>query len=149
MSTLKQAIEVATRAHKGQFRNDKQTPYITHPMSVMALIKRLPETKEFELEGDLTNYLIVAVLHDVIEDSNLTSKDLLELGFSDEVVEGVVSMTEQKGDTYLDKTLRAYNNKLGRVVKYFDIAHNMSTLDKKQKQKHYKYELAQYILKDT
>ena len=142
------AIAVATEAHKGQFRNDKKTPYVTHPLAVSQLIKERYKEFGFLNEADLEDAMIVAILHDVIEDTSLEANDLLMMGFSDEVVEGVESVTEQGVDSYLDKVLRAYDNDLGRVVKYFDIEHNLSTLEGKQKHKRHKYELAQHILKN-
>ena len=68
MSTLERAIAVAARAHEGQY--DKGgAAYILHPLRVMMRVST-PEQR------------IVAVLHDVIEDTPLTLSDLAREGFA-------------------------------------------------------------------
>ena len=77
---LERAIEIAVEAHKGQV--DKGgSPYILHPFRVMMSV-------DLELEK------IVAVLHDVVEDSNWTFEALLAEGFSIEVIEALKSVTK-------------------------------------------------------
>ena len=73
MLLLKRAIEIAIEAHKGQ-KDRTGAPYILHPLRVM-----------LRLESDTE--MIVAVLHDVIEDSSITADQLREKGFSDEIVD--------------------------------------------------------------
>ena len=140
------AVQVAIKAHQGQFRKgEDRLPYISHPMAVMGLVKE--HYNDFIVESQLDDAMIVAVLHDVIEDSDVTAEDLLELGFSDVVVDAVVSVTEEKGDTYLDKVLRAKSNPIGRLVKFCDMIHNMSDGSRKQnKHRQDKYEMGKYIL---
>lgn len=77
---LSQAIKIAVQAHDGQV--DKAgKPYILHPLRVM-----LSVTSE--------EAMICAVLHDVLEDSDVTAEDLLEKGFSVEVVKAIQSVTK-------------------------------------------------------
>ena len=77
---LERAIEIAVEARKGQL--DKGgNPYILHPLRVMMSV-------DLELEK------IVAVLHDVVEDSNWTFEALLAEGFSIEVIEALKSVTK-------------------------------------------------------
>ena len=74
MSTLERAVAIATQAHGGQ--TDKAgEPYIRHPLRVM-----------LSMDSDLER--IVAVLHDVVEDSDITLDQLRADGFSDQVPGG-------------------------------------------------------------
>ena len=81
---LESAIATAAKAHEGQ--TDKAgKPYILHPLRVMLNVKGgIPEQ-------------CAAVLHDVIEDTDITAEALLELGFSKEVVDAVVLLTRRRG----------------------------------------------------
>ena len=145
--TLEATIEFATSVHEGQFRWDRKTPYITHPLKVMELVKE--NFKKFHLPEDiyLDAALKVAVLHDVVEDTNVTLEELELMGYRRIVVKGVESVTEKEGDSYLDKIMRAKKHTLGRIVKYCDITHNMSDLDRKKKKQMYdKYEVSKALL---
>ena len=85
---LERAIEIAVEAHKGQL--DKGgNPYILHPLRVMMSV-------DLELEK------IVAVLHDVVEDSNWTFEALLAEGFSNEVIEALKSVTKKSDNEDYD-----------------------------------------------
>jgi len=80
MSTLGKAIEIAYEAHEGQTRWSGE-PYITHPEAVAAAV--ITEDEK-----------IVAWLHDVVEDTNVTLEDLMGEGFSGDVIDGVDAMTK-------------------------------------------------------
>ena len=67
---------------------------------------------------------IVAVLHDVIEDTPTTPQDLYRMGFSEPVVLGVLSVTRPAGESYADFVIRSKANPLGRVVKLADLTDN-------------------------
>ena len=111
MSTLEKAIEVAARAHAGQ--SDKAgEPYIFHPIRVM-LAQSDPRAR------------IAAILHDVVEDSDVTLDDLRREGFSEEVVVAVDALTEREGETRLDKAKRAAKNEIALRVKLADVTDNM------------------------
>ena len=111
MSTLEKAIEIAIEAHKGDV--DKAgAPYILHPLRVMFQM----ETKE---------EMIVAVLHDVIEDSEITLERLRSEGFSERVLEALDSVTKRDGETYDDFAKRAASNPIGRKVKLSDLRDNL------------------------
>ena len=86
---LESAIATAAKAHEGQ--TDKAgKPYILHPLRVMLNVKGcIPEQ-------------CAAVLHDVIEDTDITAEALLELGFSKEVVDAVVLLTRSKDEDYME-----------------------------------------------
>ena len=111
MATLERAIELATQYHAGQ--TDKGgSPYILHPLRVMAAV-----------EGDVAK--MVAVLHDMIEDTDMTEDGLRQNGFSDEVVCAVLALTKKRGESRLDAAKRAAANPLARIVKLADVADNM------------------------
>lgn len=111
MSNLEQAIAVATKAHAGQVDKAGQ-PYILHPLRLM-----------FKFEADIEK--IVAVMHDVIEDSGLTQDDLKKLGFSDEVIEAIDCLSKKNGEGYDSFILRVSKNNLARKVKIEDIKDNL------------------------
>ncbi|WP_017811444.1 HD domain-containing protein [Paenibacillus shenyangensis] len=111
MSNLERAIILATRAHSGQVDRSGQ-PYILHPLRVM-------------LKVSSEEARIVAVLHDVLEDTDVTAHDLAAEGFSEEIVEAVQAMSRHEDESYEDFVLRAKQNSLARTVKMADIEDNM------------------------
>jgi (p)ppGpp synthase/HD superfamily hydrolase len=111
MSTLERAIVIATEAHAGQLDKGGQ-PYILHPLRVMLRLKTDEER-------------IVAVLHDVLEDTEVSSSDLYNEGFSIEILEALDDVTKRENESYIDFILRIKNNKLSTSVKIADIQDNM------------------------
>jgi guanosine-3',5'-bis(diphosphate) 3'-pyrophosphohydrolase len=111
MATLEKAIEIAARAHTGQVDKAGQ-PYILHPIQVM-----------LRVQGE--DARIAAVLHDVVEDSEVTIDDLRVDGFSSVVLEAVAALTKQKGETRIEAAFRASENEIARIVKLADNAENM------------------------
>lgn len=150
------AKKIATEAHEGQTRWDKTTPYITHPAAVVEMIiqdrqleKYRPMLRDHRLYYE---YVICAAwLHDVLEDCPTWTTDrLLQEGVHSTVVQSVVFLTKGKDQSYLQYLLDVIKEPIARVVKTFDIKHNLSCLDKKQnKNKVDKYELALYILENA
>lgn len=111
MSTLERAIEIAARAHAGQV--DKAgAPYILHPLRLMLSVTGNDER-------------MAAVMHDVIEDTPLTADDLRREGFSEVVVDAVLALTKQKGETRMDAARRLAPNPVARAVKLADLRDNM------------------------
>jgi (p)ppGpp synthase/HD superfamily hydrolase len=110
VSNLDRAIEIAVTAHKGQ-RDKGGEPYILHPLRVML---RMPSETE----------RIIAVLHDVVEDSGYTFDDLRAEGFSQEIIEALAALTKRTGESRIDAARRAAGNKLARAVKLADNAEN-------------------------
>ena len=110
MSTLDRAIEIALNAHAGQ-RDKGGEPYILHPLRVML---RMTTDEE----------RIVAVLHDVVEDSSYTFQDLLAAGYSSSVVGALEALTKRPGESRLEAAARAAANPLARTVKLADNAEN-------------------------
>ena len=111
MTTLENAIAIAAKAHAGQTDNGG-APYILHPLRVMM---KLSEPKE----------RIVAVLHDVVEDSPVTFNDLRQAGFDEEVIEAVRALTKLPGESRMDAAQRARRNPIARRVKLADVGDNM------------------------
>ncbi|QXI04005.1 HD domain-containing protein [Pseudomonas tensinigenes] len=108
--TLERAIAIAATAHAGQV--DKGgAPYILHPLKVMLRMTSLEER-------------IVAVLHDVVEDCEISLDDLRKEGFSEEVLTAIASVTKVPGESYDDFVERAAQNPIGRVVKLADLEEN-------------------------
>tara|TARA_R110000824_G_scaffold118090_2_gene270239 strand:- start:1203 stop:1622 length:420 start_codon:yes stop_codon:yes gene_type:complete len=131
------AAAIATEAHKGQTRWDKRTPYISHPAAIARdLIKR----------GFSEDFIAVAWLHDVIEDTSVTAQGLLDKGIPSDIVQSVETISKEDGQSYLDYILDVGRDPVARVVKVADITHNMSDLKKGSMRQ--KYELAIYILEN-
>ena len=110
MATIEKALQIAARAHEGQV--DKQgLPYILHPLRVMDGVEGLDAK-------------IVAVLHDVVEDTPVTFDDLEREGFSGEVLAAVRCVTHAEGETYADYVVRCQADPIARRVKLSDLADN-------------------------
>ena len=110
-AALEDAIVIAVEAHRGQ-KDKAGAAYITHPLRLMLQM----ETKVEQM---------VAVLHDVVEDSKMTLEGLRERGFSEQVVDAVDAVTARAGENYEDFILRAKPNPLARKVKMADLRDNM------------------------
>lgn len=108
---IKKAHEICLSAHAGQ--TDKMgMPYHLHPERVAARCATDAE-------------IIVALLHDTIEDTGVTAEFLLEQGFPPDIVDGVLSVTRRDGESYEDFVARAKKNPIGRRVKIHDLEDNM------------------------
>lgn len=105
-------IRLATERHAGQFDKGGR-PYILHPLTVMHRLR----TDDEELQ-------CIAVGHDLIEDTNVTSEELFSLGFSKRVVDGIEALTKCSGET--DAQYRGYvkANPDAIRVKMEDLRHN-------------------------
>lgn len=110
MLLYQQALAIAKDAHKGQV--DKAgVDYIQHPLFVASLV-----------EGELAK--TVALLHDVVEDSDWTLEDLRKEGLPEEVVQAVGIITKKRNENYEEYILRVKQNPLARQVKLADLKHN-------------------------
>lgn len=78
---------------------------------------------EVERDNPL-KYILVAYAHDYVEDEKGTYQNLRLLGFTEELIDGVDSVTRRKGESYKDFVVRAKANKIGRIVKLADIMDN-------------------------
>lgn len=111
MSTLEKAIEIAARAHAGQLDKAGQ-PYILHPLRVM-------------LEVSTPEQRITAVLHDVIEDTDVINEYLSAEGFPPEILEAIAALTKLDNEKRMDAARRAAVNPIARKVKIADVRDNM------------------------
>lgn len=111
---LERAIELAVRWHTGQ-RDKGFEPYILHPLAVML---SLP------LEDHAGR--IVAVLHDVVEDTPCSLMDLLACGISDAHVHAVDAISKRPRETNIEYWRRSKANPIALRVKLADMAHNCS-----------------------
>jgi len=68
---------------------------------------------------------IVAILHDVVEDTEWTFERLTQEGFPGEVIEALKCVTKREGEEYDDFVKRSAGNKIARMVKLADLEHNM------------------------
>ena len=103
MSTLKRAIAIAAKAHKGQV--DKAgAPYVLHPLRMMLRLTTAEER-------------ITAALHDVVEDCGVSLAELRADGFSESVIGAIDSVTRRPDESYETFVLRAASNPIGRQVK--------------------------------
>ena len=109
---LEKAIMLATEAHKGQ-KDKGGKCYILHALRVMLC---------FEKEEQQ----IVAVLHDVLEDTEINEEYLRNAGFSKNVVEAVVCLTKKQHENYFDYIERVKQNDIARMVKLADLQDNMN-----------------------
>lgn len=111
VENLIKAYALAKKVHEGQ--TDKAgKPYITHPTRVAQLV-----------DGGPTE-LMVAFLHDVVEDTPTTLEDLRNMGFDEVVVSGVDGMTRRAGETRDAYLKRLKPNPIARAVKLADLVHN-------------------------
>lgn len=109
---LNKAIEIATKAHATQLDKGGK-PYIEHPLRVM---KNVNTTEE----------KIVAILHDVIEDSHdITLDNLIELGFSENVVAAIDAISKRSGEKYSHYLQRVIKEPIALTVKIADMTDNM------------------------
>jgi (p)ppGpp synthase/HD superfamily hydrolase len=107
------ALELATAAHRGQvYPSPEREPYICHPIRVMEALE----------EGDDQ---IVALLHDVLEDTSVDVAELRELGFDEHIVRAVLLLTHDSTVPYADYIERLAHDPLARRVKLADLADNL------------------------
>lgn len=135
---LSVAREICRTAHEGQVDKEGQ-PYYLHPERVAARCETVDEK-------------IVALLHDTIEDTDVTPEYLLGRGFPDDIVEAVLSVTKREAESYEDFVARAKQNGIGRKVKIHDLEDNMdltrlSVLSDSMIKRFHKYLKAYHFLK--
>lgn len=128
----KEALELAIQKHEGQFRKVTGEPAITHPLAV---------ANKFEDE----NYKTVCILHDTIEDTDLTLEDLRKLGLNEFLIKAVDVLTRKGNQTYLDYILLCKQRHITRAIKIEDLKHNLFD-NPTSKCSEDKYLMALYIL---
>jgi len=109
---LSKAIDMSVKAHLGTYDKGGM-PYICHPLRVMNEVRSLG-----------TTHMIVAVLHDTVEDTTITNGQIREL-FGDVVADAIKALTHKKNEPYKDYLKRVKDNHYARAVKFEDIHDNM------------------------
>ena len=136
----KKAMKLCFEAHKDQV--DKSgMPYVFHPFHVAEQMKDEATT-------------IVALLHDVVEDTDYTLEDIAAEGFGQEIVEAVSLMTHEDDVPYLDYVTKLKDNPIAKAVKLADLAHNsdpsrLGEIDEETQQRLEKYKKAIALLESN
>ena len=135
----KKALKLCFEAHKEQ--TDKSgMPYVFHPFHLAEQMKDEATT-------------VVALLHDVVEDTATTFEDLEKQGFSDEIINALKLLTHDKGVLYMDYVAEIKTNRIATVVKLADLRHNsdltrLSVVDEKALKRKEKYEKVIKLLEE-
>lgn len=135
----KKAMKICFEAHKNQ--TDKSgIPYVFHPF-------HLAEQMGTE------STVIVALLHDVIEDTDYTLDDLRNFGFSEEILSAIRLMTHDDSVPYMEYVAAIKSNPIARAVKLADLKHNsdlsrLDFVDEKALQRVKKYKAAIELLEE-
>ena len=112
----KKALKLCFEAHKEQLDKSKM-PYVFHPFHLAE-----------QMNDETTT--IVALLHDVVEDTSITLADL-EKEYPKEVIEALKLLTHDSNVEYMDYVKEIAKNEIARTVKLADLTHNsdLSRLD--------------------
>jgi (p)ppGpp synthase/HD superfamily hydrolase len=133
----KKALRLCFEAHKDQL--DKSgLPYIFHPFHL---------AEQMDTEATVC----VALLHDVVEDTDYTLEDLIAMGFPKPVTDALALMTHDENVPYLDYVSKLKDNPIARQVKLADLKHNsdltrLDRIDEKALERVEKYRKAMELL---
>jgi (p)ppGpp synthase/HD superfamily hydrolase len=113
-AALERAIQLACTAHRGQvYPSPEGEPFVFHPLRVMLALRG-------------TARQMVAVLHDVLEDTPLGPEELRSEGLPGEVIEAIIVLTRYEGTSYEEYIERVARNPIARAVKVADIVDNLA-----------------------
>ena len=135
----KKALKLCFEAHKAQV--DKSgMPYVFHPFHLAEQMK----TEET---------VVVALLHDLVEDTDYTIEDLRKMGFEKKITDAIVLMTHADVVDYMDYVRTIKQNPIAKEVKLADLRHNsdlsrLDTIDEKALQRREKYQRAIELLSE-
>ena len=139
-SLTRLALKVSFEAHKDQV-DHSGTPYVYNP---------------YHLAEQMTDETTtcIALLHDVVEDTDITLAQLREMGFPDIVVEAVGVLTREHSVPYQEYIKRVKSNPLARIVKLADLEHNsdmsrLQEIDERSKSLAKRYEKARACLMEA
>ncbi|MBR3382843.1 MAG: GTP pyrophosphokinase [Clostridia bacterium] len=133
----KKALRLCFEAHKDQL--DKSgLPYVFHPFHLAE-----------QMDNEET--VCVALLHDVVEDTDYTLEDLIAMGFPKPVTDALALMTHDENVPYLDYVAKLKDNPVARQVKLADLKHNsdltrLDRVDEKALERVEKYRKAMELL---
>ena len=135
----KKALKLCFEAHKEQV--DKSgMPYVFHPFHLAEQMQTEETT-------------VVALLHDLVEDTDYTIDDLTSMGFSKTVTDAIAFMTHADGVAYMDYVREIKNNPIAKAVKLADLKHNsdltrLDIVDEKALKRKEKYAKAIKLLEE-
>ena len=135
----KKALKLCFEAHKEQV--DKSgMPYVFHPVHLAE-----------QMTDETTT--VVALLHDVVEDTEITFKDLREQGFGIEIINALKLLTHDKNTPYMEYVGEIKKNNIAKKVKLADLRHNsdltrLDVVDEKALKRKIKYEKAIKFLEE-
>ena len=118
---LAKAIALAAQAHVDQVDRAGQ-PYILHPLRMMMRLATQSAALRTEEREDAQ---IVAILHDVVEDTPTTLEDLRAAGFAERILAAIDCVTRREEESYDEFVTRSQSNPLARLVKLADLEDNM------------------------
>ena len=126
----KMALKLCFEAHKEQV--DKSgMPYVFHPFHLAEQMNTEETT-------------IVALLHDLVEDTDYTIEDLVDMGFDKSITDAIALMTHADNVAYMDYVRAIKDNPIAKTVKLADLKHNsdltrLETVDEKALSRREKY----------
>lgn len=135
----KKAMKLCFEAHKDQL--DKSgLPYVSHPY-------HLAEQMETE------ETTVVALLHDIVEDTAYTIADLTKMGFAKPITDAIALMTHDDNVDYMDYVRKIKENPIAKAVKLADLKHNsdlsrLDRIDEKALSRREKYQKAIALLEE-
>lgn len=135
----KQALKLCFEAHKNQV--DKTgIPYIFHPFHLAE-----------QMKDEYTT--VIALLHDVVEDTDYTFNDLENMGYPKEIIDALKLLTHEDNISYMDYVSKIKDNPYAKVVKLADLRHNsditrLDVIDEKTIKRNEKYKKAIMMLEE-
>ena len=145
MNQIERAKEYAKKYHAHQVDKAGVDYFSGHVVTV---------AQKVALGGYSDEYVVVAFLHDIIEDTSVVFEDIVDV-FGEKVAFAVKAMTKQKGEEYSLYLERVTSNKIASVVKFYDMEHNSDInrlsivrekdLKRQAKYQHYMLILAKYL----
>jgi (p)ppGpp synthase/HD superfamily hydrolase len=100
--------------HYETIRRFNSEPYCNHPIAVARAVK------DFGLK-----YETVALLHDIIEDTEMTEELLRKYPFTEDIIQAVIAITHFNSESHDEYITRCNKNKIARIVKIADMLHNI------------------------
>ena len=135
----KKALKLCFEAHKEQV--DKSgIPYVFHPFHLAEQMQTEETT-------------VVALLHDLVEDTDYTIEDLTSMGFEKNITDAIALMTHADDVPYMDYVREIKNNPIAKAVKLADLKHNsdltrLDVIDEKALSRREKYLKAIALLEE-
>ena len=133
----KKALMLCFNAHRDQLDKGGM-PYVFHPFHVAE-----------KMTSEET--VIVALLHDVVEDTEYTLDDIRGMGFPKPVLDALALMTHDETVPYMDYIAKVRENPIAKAVKLADLSHNsdparLEKITEADKRRFNKYRTAKAIL---